>query len=147
MDYWIYLWLGLVIVFGILEAVTLSLTSVWMAFGALLAMIAATLHWHLGVQIGIFFAASIVLLIATRPLAKRYKLLKTERTNYDRIIGQYARVMEPISNAENRGQIQVMGQVWSARTENGDPANPGDTVLVLRIEGVTAIVTQQEAVK
>ena len=44
-------WLALVILFGIAEAATLGLTSIWFAVGALAAMIAAICHASLLVQI------------------------------------------------------------------------------------------------
>ena len=136
----IYVWLGLIILFAIVEALTLSLNSIWFSFGALLAMIAASLDWHLSIQIGIFLVGSAILLVLTKPLIKKYVRIKQEKTNSDRIIGQIGYVIEDISNLDAKGQIKILGQVWSARSDSGQKIDAGARVRVLRIEGVKAYV-------
>ena len=46
-------WLALAILFGIIEAATLGLTSIWFAVGALAAMICALLHGPIWLQVSI----------------------------------------------------------------------------------------------
>ena len=52
------IWLALVVVFGITEAATLGLTSIWFAVGALAAMMCALCHGPLWLQIALFVAVS-----------------------------------------------------------------------------------------
>ena len=49
-----------------------------------------------------------------------------------------------IDNTEGVGLVNLGGQVWSARSETGDPIEEGASVRVRRIEGVKLIVTKEE---
>lgn len=67
-----FLWLALIVVFAVIEGATTALTTVWFIGGALAALAAALLHAELWLQITLFFAVSVVLLTALRPLVKKY---------------------------------------------------------------------------
>ena len=116
------MWLVLLIVFAVSEAITVGLTSIWFAAGALVALIAALLGGPLWVQITLFLAVSLLCLGAVRPLAKQHLNDKVEPTNADRVIGVEAQVTEDIDN--------IHGGLISA----------GTMVKVLRIEGVKVFV-------
>lgn len=143
----IYIWLGLVVLFAVVEALTLSLTSIWFAVGSLLAMIAATFRFSLTVQIVVFVIGSAATLALIKPLIKKYAFLKNEKTNSDRIIDEVGYVTEEINNIDAKGQIKTLGQIWSARSESGELIPVGKNVRVLRIEGVKAFVTPIEEEK
>ena len=134
------LWLVLLVIFGIVEAATVGLTSIWFAAGALVAMVAALLHAPLWAQIVLFLAVSFVALLLMRPLAKKYLTPSFQPTNADRIIGQEAVVTETIDNLKGRGLVSVGGTVWTARAEDEQPIAAGTVVKVLRIEGVKVFV-------
>ena len=134
------LWLILLVLFGIVEAATVGLTSIWFAAGALAAMVAALLHAPLWAQIVLFLAVSFVALLLMRPLAKKYLTPSFQPTNADRIIGQEAVVTETIDNLKGRGLVSVDGTVWTARAEDEQPIAAGTVVKVLRIEGVKVFV-------
>ena len=65
------IWLGLFIILIIIEIFTVGLTTIWFAIGALAAMAANTLGAGLIVQIVVFLAVSVVLLLFTRPWAEK----------------------------------------------------------------------------
>ncbi|MDE6281038.1 MAG: NfeD family protein, partial [Oscillospiraceae bacterium] len=112
------LWLVLLIVFAASEAVTVGLTSIWFAAGALCALIAALLGGPLWIQITLFLAVSLLCLAAVRPLAKRHLNDRVEPTNADRVIGAEAQVTEDIDNIHGKGAVIIRGMVWSARSED-----------------------------
>ena len=66
------IWLGLVILLGFLEALTVTLTSIWFAVGALAAMAVALFGGALWVQILVFAVVSLICVLALRTLAIRY---------------------------------------------------------------------------
>ena len=85
---------------------------------------------------------------ATFRLSARLRRPRVQPTNADRVIGQTGVVTVAISDREQSGQVRVMGQIWSARTDGAERTDetadtiPVDTeVRVLRIEGVKLIVT------
>ncbi len=134
------LWLVLLLLFAGAEAVTVGLTSIWFAAGALAALTAALLGGPLWVQITLFLAVSLLCLAAVRPLAKKHLNSKVEHTNADRVIGAQAQVTEDIDNIHGKGAVVIRGMTWSARSEDGGPITAGTLVRVLRIEGVKVFV-------
>ena len=145
---WKIVWMALLILFGIGEAVTVGLTSIWFAAGALAALVAALLNGPLWLQIVLFLLVSLLSLLAIRPLASKYLNSKVEPTNADRIIGIETYVLEPINNLQATGTVRISGMVWSARSENDTPISEGTLVRVLRIEGVKVYVEEvKEEVK
>ena len=140
------IWLGLVILLGFLEALTVTLTSIWFAVGALAAMAVALFGGALWVQILVFAVVSLICVLALRPLAKtRLGGAKKVATNADRIIGQKAMVTEPIDNVAGTGAVSIGGTVWTARSDSAKPIAAGSVVRILRIEGVKVFVAPVSA--
>lgn len=134
-------WLAATILMFILEAVTVNLVSVWFALGALGALIAALLGAKLWLQIVIFFLVTILTLVATRPLVKKYfNKNHHEPTNADTAIGKICIVTEDIDNLASLGQVKLDGMVWTARSKEGETIKKGSKAKVLSIEGVKLIV-------
>lgn len=137
------IWLGVLIVCAILEGVTVALISIWFSIGALVAMGAAALKLSLWVQIILFVAISLLCIVAIRPFTKKFLVKKTEKTNADRILGEDGIVVEAINNLNSTGRVQVLGEYWTARSEDMEEIPKDTEVQVLRIEGVKAIVKRK----
>jgi len=135
-----WVWLITMAVFIVVEVSTVSLTCIWFALGALAALLAGLFDAPVWLQLVWFFAVSILALVITRPLVKKYINGKTQPTNADMIIGQTCVVLEPISNVSETGAVKVGGKVWTARSEDGTVFAPGERVIAVRIEGVKLIV-------
>ena len=65
-------WLVLLVVMLAAEAVTLGLTTIWFAAGALAAFLLALAGANLLIQILGFFVVSAILLFAMRPVASKW---------------------------------------------------------------------------
>lgn len=134
-------WVIALVIFLLLEAVTIQLVSLWFAAGSLVAAIAAGFGADTVVCFALFLCVSAVLLIFTRPMAKKYLDRKKSATNADALIGQCAVVVMPIDNLKAEGQVKVKGQIWTARSEQDEVFfADGDKVEVKAIEGVKLIV-------
>ena len=133
-------WLIAMVLFGVLEAVTVGLTSIWFALGALGALAAAAASAPVIVQIVVFLGVSFLTLLLVRPLAQRFVNDRKVATNADRVIGREAVVTEDIDNIQGKGRVSISGADWTARTEDDRPIPAGSKVQVLRIEGVKVIV-------
>ncbi|MDR0532005.1 MAG: NfeD family protein [Oscillospiraceae bacterium] len=137
---WI-VWLALVVGALILESLSQQLFSIWFALGALVALLADLAHAQLWLEIILFVAATVISLLATRPLVRRMrKKLQPQPTNADRCVGQTADVLQDINNLKGTGQIKVQGQVWTARTADGSVIEAGQTVRTIEIQGAKMIV-------
>ena len=136
-------WLAAMIVLLIVEGMAPGLVSIWFALGALAAMISAMLKAPLWLQIVWFVAVSALSLLLTRPLAKKYVNAHTTATNADMAIGRDCVVTEEIDNIRGTGAVTVGGKIWTARMASPDgKAAKGETLRVLRIEGVKLIVEE-----
>jgi len=135
---WI-VWLALMIACLILEALSMQLFSIWFAFGALAALLASLFGAELWLQIILFLVVTVVSLLATRPLTKRLRGKKVP-TNADRCVGQTVVVLEDIDNINGTGLIKVEGQIWTARTADGNLVPAGDFVRTLEIQGAKLLV-------
>ncbi|MBP3208373.1 MAG: NfeD family protein [Oscillospiraceae bacterium] len=133
-------WLILMAVLMLVEAAVSGLVSIWFALGALAAMIGAVCKASLPIQIVLFILVSVLALIVTRPLVKKYVNAKVQRTNADSIIGQECVVTEQIDNLAETGAVKVAGKLWTARTADSTVIPKETRVVVERIEGVKAIV-------
>lgn len=135
-----FAWLALLILFGVGEAVTVGLTSIWFAVGALGALLCALAGGQLWLQLTIFLVLSALALALVRPLARRFLTPGYSATNADRVIGADAVVTQEINNLLGQGQVKIAGQEWTARSEDEQIIPVGAEVKVLRIEGVKVFV-------
>ena len=134
-------WAVVIVVFTVVEGVSVGLTSIWFSVGGLAALLVSFVTPSYAVQIGTFLLVSSVCLLALRPVAKRYFGAKRSvPTNFDRVVGQQGIITAEVCNLENRGTVEVLGQEWSARSVSGLVIPQGSTVVVRRIEGVKAFV-------
>lgn len=141
MGFFAYMWVGLLILFLVLEGSTVALVSLWFAVGSLAAIVAALLGASLGVQVGIFLAVSGVLLALLRPFLRKYIAPSIQKTNVDSLLGRECPVTEDIQNLQSQGQVKVNGMVWSARSTDGQHIPKGTVVRIDRIEGVKLLVS------
>ena len=141
---WI-LWLALVIVFVIIELITLEFTFLMLAAGSLIGGLGTNLlggPWWL--QIGLAAALSALLLFTIRPLLLRTlkKGADTTPSNVEALYGLGGRVMRDF--VEDAGLVRLdNGETWTARlapAATGSMVREADRVVVTRIHGSVAEV-------
>ena len=141
-DIMLYIWIGFFVLSVIVEVNTMNLIAIWFMPGTLIAIVLALLSVPVWIQVLVWLLITVIVFAATGRLSKRLRHPKPQPTNADRVIGQTAIVTETISDRTQTGQARVMGQIWSARTDETETEIPAGTeVRVLRIEGVKLIVT------
>ena len=140
-NWFVVLWLVVVVAFLVVELSTVTLTSIWFAAGGLIALIVAMLGGDFAFQMIAFLIGSFGMFFATKPWADKVINAKKIRTNADRVVGEDVRVLERISNLDQTGRVVVRGQDWMARTEDDNIIiEQGELVRILRISGVKVIV-------
>lgn len=137
----VVMWVIVAVVLGVVEAATVNLVTIWSAIAAICAAFCATFEFSGLVQFSVFVIVSGILLLLTRPLANKLLNSKAVPTNADRVIGTEGTVTERIDPIENKGQVKVMGQIWTAKSEDGGIIEKGSIVTVSAIEGVRAVVS------
>lgn len=145
MDVVLIFWMVVLILCIGIEVLTLGLTTIWFAAGALVAIFAALLYAPIFVQVILFLLVSLVLLFFTRPIAVKYFNTDRVKTNVESMVGRQAIVTEEIDNLQAAGQVTVSGQEWSARSWDDKVRIPvGTVVTVAAISGVKLIVRMRQ---
>lgn len=137
------IWIAAIIIFGVAEAATAGLTSIWFVLGGVAGLIAAVCGGPVWLQVGLFFAVSIAALAFTRPLVVKLMKKDIKPTNADRVLNNVGRVTERIDNALPSGAVYIDGKTWTARSADGEVIEPDAAVRVLRMEGVKLIVQKE----
>ena len=143
MDY-VVVWLALFVILAVSELITMGLTSIWFAVGALAACLVSALGANLIVQAIVFVVVSILILLFNRPFAVNYINKDPEKTNVESMEGKVGEVTADINNVLATGTVKIDGMDWTARTDNGEIIEAGEYVKVLRVEGVKVIVEKTE---
>ena len=136
-----FIWLGLVVLFLVIEAATVTMVSLWFAGGALAALAVSALGGGILLQIAAFLVVSTGLLALLRPLARKHFTPKLTKTNVDSVIGTEGYVTADIDNVAATGTVKLGAMEWTARSANGEKISTGTLVKVEKIEGVKAFVT------
>lgn len=142
LNYFTIMWAVLIVVFTLIEAASLGLTSIWFAVGALAALITSAMGFNIVIQIVVFVIVAVVLLIYTRPIAKKVLKIGNNKTNIDAIIGQTGYVTKAIKMKET-GLVKVNGQIWTAKCPEHEEIDMDEEVEVLAVEGVKLIVKKK----
>jgi len=139
-------WLVLVLLFVIIELLTLEFTFLMLAAGSLIGGLGVFLlggPWWL--QVAIAAAVSALLLFTIRPLLLRalHRGEPPARTNVDALYGIGGRVVAPF--LEGAGSVRLdNGETWTARFSEALPypvVAAGDRVIVDAVHGATVEVT------
>ena len=137
-------WLILLAFLILVEFVTLGLTTIWFAGGALVAFIVSLFYDNLLLEVILFLVVSLALLFFTRPIVKRYFNSTRVKTNYEAVIGMEALVTTRIDNINSTGLATVNGQEWTARSVDGSIIEEGTKVVIESISGVKLMVRKKE---
>ena len=137
----VFIWLAILTFFLVAEAVTVQLTTIWFAGGALVAALAAGMGAEEWLQIILFLAVSLILLILARPVLKKCLNKGMVRTNVNSLIRQSAVVIQKIDNLAQTGQVRINDIEWLARTSDDKEIIPEKTVVTItEVRGVKLIV-------
>ncbi len=141
---WIF-WLFFLIVFLVIEAATVNMTTIWFAAGCLVALVLDLLGASPKAQFIVMMIVSSVSLMFFLLYIKprlRCGANRVVATNADRFIGEPAVVTEGIDPVAGKGQIKAGGQIWSAVSETGEVMPEGTRVRIVAIRGVKAVVRE-----
>jgi membrane protein implicated in regulation of membrane protease activity len=134
------LWVAVLITAVVVEALTADLVAIWFFPAALVALILAFFPVPPIVQALVFLLMGAALIVATRPLCRRFVNGKKEKTNAEALVGKLCCVTEEINNIAEQGEVKIGGLCWSARAEDGRVIPVGTEVTVVEIRGVKLIV-------
>lgn len=139
----IWIWLAVVVVSAIIEAISWDMTSIWVTCGGIIALILCACGVPILWQLVPFIVITVLCIIFLRPLVKKSISKDTVNTNISSFIGQKAKIVTEISEFSN-GTITINGITWSAQSKDGLPIATGTEVEIVEVLGNKLIVKQLE---
>lgn len=134
------MWILIAVIFAVVEALTMGLTTIWFTVGGVSACVVALVGGPILLQVAVFLIVSIILLYFTRPLAEKRLKIGHEKNNLDQMIGKTCIVIDKVE-PYHTGQVKLNGMVWSAVSKNQEETFEKDElVTIIGIEGVKLIV-------
>ncbi len=141
---WLW-WLAAALVLAVVETLTVDLTFLMFAGGALGGALTALLGGPFWLQVLVASAVSVLLLVAVRPWAKRRLAATTPEmmTNAEALVGLAATAITAVD--ARGGRVQLNGAEWSARlapaaTGTAPSLPTGSELQVVDIDGAVAVV-------
>lgn len=133
-------WLALAGVLAVSEMTTLDLTLLMLSVGAvagfLVAMVLPGLVWA---QIVVAVVVALLCLLLVRPsILRRVQRGIGFRSSVQKLVGSSGTTVREVT--ASGGEVKVNGEIWSARSYDGEPIAAGVAVDIFEIDGVTVIV-------
>ena len=141
---WLF-WIGAIVLFGIIEAATVNMVSIWFVGGSLVALICDLLGAGPWFQIAAFLVVAGILLAALRPFVRRFVSPRKTATNADMAIGRSAYLTETVDNLRGTGALKLDGKEWSVRSVSGEVLPQNTLVTIVKMEGVKLYVKPAQA--
>ena len=139
------IWIGLMVVFAIVEASTVSMVSLWFIGGSLGGLIVTLLGGGIWLQIVVFLAVSVALLSCLRPFVRKYVTPKKTATNVDMVLGRSAYLTQTVDNLRGTGALKLDGKEWTVRSADESILPEGTLVKIVKLEGVKLYVEPAHA--
>lgn len=136
----ILIWFAVIILAGVIEALTMDLSSIWFSAGAFFALLISIFTELIWLQVLVFIVFSVALLLGLRPMFKKYIKKNEIKTNADSLVGKTAVCIKPILDGE-RGEVKIEGKIWTAIAN--EDININEKVVVLAIKGVKLVVRKE----
>lgn len=138
-----WFWFAILIVCIIIEAFTLSLTTIWSAIAAIPLIFIAKTNLAFKWQLLIFALLTVALIVFTRPFAIKKLKIGRNRTNINTMVGQEVLVTKGISRFQ-KGEVKAKNAViWSAKSENEEDIPKNTVCIVKAVEGNTLIIIKK----
>lgn len=134
-------WLVLILVFLVVEMLTLDFTFLMLSIGGVAGLASGLFGAPLWLQVVIAAVVAAVLLFLLRPplLRRLHRGEDPTPSNMAALVGLSGRVLSTVST--DAGQVKLAnGDIWTARAEASVAIEPGAPVRVSRIDGATAYV-------
>ncbi len=134
-----YIWLIVAVVAAVIEAVSVSLITVWFVIGGIVAFFIGFFGGSMVVQLVAFLVVSLASLALLRPVVLKYR--KHGESHEQTFIGTTAVVVEPIDPEAMTGRVETPDRVtWTALSADGSAIPSGAQVRVVDQKSIKLVV-------
>lgn len=142
-----HIWLIVAISFFILEIFIPSFVVFNFGIGALFATLGAAFGVSMQWQVFIFSVFSLASFFLVRPSLKKWAYRRSDnvKTNTEAYVSKIGVVTEEINLLKNSGRIKIDGDIWMARSVDGEVIEADKVVRVTRVDSI--VLEVEELVK
>ncbi len=134
-------WIGVGVIFLIVEMLTTALVSIWFVPAAIITCLISLFVDSIIWQIAIFVILSALFMVVCRKIYNKHiKKTVDEVDQNEKLLGKTATVAED-TNAVT-GRILVGDIYWRAVSENGETLPKGETVIIKGVNGTTLVINK-----
>lgn len=138
------IWIILIVVTVAIELMTVDLTSIWFAIGALVALLLSLLGVNNPViQIIVFLVVSITLLVTIGKWSRKLMGKNKVATNIDAAIGKEIFIIKGANQFEY-GEGKYQGLTWTVACKDKKSISAGQIGIIIEVEGNKLIVEPKE---
>ncbi len=138
------LWLVAAVALSVVEIITMGLTTIWFAIGAVAALICALVGAPIWLQVAVFIVVSVVVLVLVRPIAAAHFNNRLKKTNIDAYVGRKLIAKTDIDNLHGTGKVDMDGSTWLALSSMDNVViHAGEEVKVVEVRGAKLIVERE----
>ena len=142
MDAWFWFWVGLAAVLIVAEVFTATFFMLAFGLGAAVAAVLSYADATPTTQWSVFLGVSVPLLLIAWLLSRRSRSDQPQPVGGNRLIGAAGLVIETIRPHGQSGMVRVGSEEWRAVTQDDGEIESGAQVKVVRVDGVSLVVTQ-----
>lgn len=124
------LWAVVIVIFLVIESMTVGLQAIWYAVGALAALIAALFHLAPWIQLILFLCGAVVQLLVTPPIPSHFMPTPDYTFRSSPLAGMTGKAESEIG-FEQTGTLNIAGKLFPAITEEGANAIPSGSDAVV----------------
>ena len=132
-----WFWLIMLVVFVVIEAFTMSLTTIWAALSSLPLIFIAKTGLPFKWQLLIFVLLTLLLIIFTRPFAVKKLKLGKDKTNVNNMEGQEILVTKSILQFQKGEAKSKNGVFWTVTSADGTEIPENTICIVTKVQGNT----------
>lgn len=141
------LWAVVIVIFLVIESLTVGLQAVWYAVGALAALIASLFHLAPWIQLILFLCGAVVQLIVTPPIPSHFIPAPDFTFRASPLAGMTGKAESAIS-FEEPGTLNIAGKLFPAITEEGaDAIESGSDAVVIGFGHDCLVVAKTDSEK
>lgn len=141
---WLF-WAVVIVIFLVIESLTVGLNAIWYAIGGLAALVASLFHLAPWIQFILFLCGAVVQLIVTPPVPSHFMPAPDYSYRAHPLSGMLAKTETEINSSEP-GSISIGGKFFAAMTEDGAETIPaGSEVVVIGFGNDWVVVARPSA--
>ena len=139
------LWAVVIVIFLVIESMTVGLQAIWYAVGALAALIAALFHLAPWIQLILFLCGAVVQLLVTPPIPSHFMPTPDYTFRASPLAGMTGKADSDIG-PEQSGSLNIAGKIFPAVTEEGADVIPsGSDAVVIGFGHDCLVVAKPDA--